>query len=95
MSVIRLQGKDKSRLCQLGERILNCWRSYTDEAAMIFAETDGIPHNAITPIVRRAEADYQMDLVLRNNLTTVEHPLGLYHPHGDKHHIKKENIGLI
>ena len=95
MSVIRLQGKDKSRLCELGERILDCWRSYTDEAAMIFAQTDGIPHNTITPIVRRAGGDYQMDLVLRNNLTTGEHPLGLYHPHADKHHIKKENIGLI
>ena len=95
MSVIRIQGKDKSRLCELGERILDCWRSYTDEAAMIFAQTDGIPHNTITPIVRRAGADYQMDLVLRNNLTTEEHPLGVYHPHEDKHHIKRENIGLI
>ncbi len=71
------------------------WRGYTDESAVIFAETDGVPHNTITPIARRRGEDYELDLVLRNNLTTPEHPLGLYHPHAELHHIKKENIGLI
>ncbi len=95
MSVIRLDGKDSDRLVELADKILTCWRSYTDESAMIFAETDGEPHNTITPIARRNGELYELDLVLRNNLTTPEHPLGLYHPHADKHHIKKENIGLI
>ena len=95
MSVIRLRGADRERVAALGEKILKCWRSYTDEAAYIFAETDGIPHNTITPIARRRGADYEFDLVLRNNLTTDEYPLGLYHPHAELHHIKKENIGLI
>ena len=76
--------------------ILNKWKSYTDEAAFIFAETDGIPHNAITPIARKnSEGRFELDLVLRNNITTVEHPMGVYHPHAEYHHIKKENIGLI
>ena len=95
MSVIRLTGPDRERLVDLADRILGLWRSYTDESAMILAETDGEPHNTITPIARRRGEDYELDLVLRNNLTTPEHPLGLYHPHAELHHIKKENIGLI
>jgi len=93
--VIRLTGPDRERLIDLADRILSCWRGYTDEAAFIFAETDGVPHNTITPIARRRGTDYEMDLVLRNNITTAEHPLGVYHPHAELHHIKKENIGLI
>ena len=95
MSVIRLDGEDPERLACLAEKILAAWRGYTDEAAVIYAETDGTPHNTITPIARRRGALYELDLVLRNNLTTEEHPLGLYHPHEELHHIKKENIGLI
>lgn len=95
MSVIRLTAADPDRLVELADRILNAWRGYTDEEATIFAETDGVPHNTITPIARRRGSDYEIDLVLRNNLTTEEHPLGLYHPHAELHHIKKENIGLI
>ncbi len=95
MSVIRLSGPDRLRLADLADKILTRWRGYTDESALILAETDGTPHNTITPIVRRRGTLYEMDLVLRNNLTTEEHPLGVYHPHADKHHIKKENIGLI
>jgi UDPglucose--hexose-1-phosphate uridylyltransferase len=95
MSVIRISGKDKERLIELADKILLAWRGYTDEAAMIFAETDGEPHNTITPIARMRDGVFELDLVLRNNLTTEEHPLGLYHPHAKLHHIKKENIGLI
>ncbi len=95
MSVIRLTCADPDKLIELGDRILTAWRGYTDEAAMILSETDGVPHNTITPIARRRGTDYELDLVLRNNLTTEEHPLGLYHPHAELHHIKKENIGLI
>ena len=95
MSVIRLTGSDPQRLVDLADKILLAWRGYTDEAAVIYAETDGEPHNTITPIARRRGEDYELDLVLRNNLTTPEHPLGVYHPHADKHNIKKENIGLI
>ena len=95
MSVIRLTAADPDRLVELADRILNAWRGYTDAEATIFAETDGVPHNTITPIARRRSSDYEIDLVLRNNLTTEEHPLGLYHPHAELHHIKKENIGLI
>ena len=95
MSVIRLRCGDRERLADLADKILTIWRGYTDREAMILAETDGVPHNTITPIARRRGQDYELDLVLRNNLTTQEHPLGLYHPHADKHHIKKENIGLI
>ena len=95
MSVIRLTGPDKKRLAELAGKVLRCWREYTDESAFIFAETDGEPHNTITPIARRRGADYEIDLVLRNNITTEEHPLGVYHPHAELHHIKKENIGLI
>ena len=95
MSVVRLTCADPQRLIDLVDKILASWRGYTDEAAMILAETDGEPHNTITPIARRRGNDYEMDLVLRNNLTTEEHPLGLYHPHAELHHIKKENIGLI
>ncbi len=95
MSVIRLTAADRDRLAELADKILGCWRGYTDESAVIFAETEGTPHNTITPIARRRGAAYQLDLVLRNNLTTDEFPLGLYHPHQELHHIKKENIGLI
>ena len=95
MSVIRLDGEDPDRLTELADKILTCWRGYSDPAATIFAETDGEPHNTITPIARRNGELYELDLVLRNNLTTDEHPLGVFHPHADKHHIKKENIGLI
>ena len=95
MSVIRLSGNDRDRLVSLADKILVSWRGYTDEDAMIFAETEGTPHNTITPIARRRGELYELDLVLRNNLTTDEHPLGLYHPHSQHHNIKKENIGLI
>ena len=95
LSVIRLRSGDRAALEELSERILLAWRGYTDEASVVFAETDGEPHNTITPIARRRGTDYEMDLVLRNNLTTPEHPLGLYHPHAEHHNIKKENIGLI
>ncbi len=95
MSVIRLRSRDTGALIDLADEILTAWRSYTDEAATIYAETDGEPHNTITPIARRRGEEYELDLVLRNNLTTDEHPLGLYHPHTERHNIKKENIGLI
>lgn len=95
MSVIRLRGAEPARLTELADRILTAWRGYSDAEAMIWAQTDGVPHNTITPIARRRGSDYELDLVLRNNLTTKEHPLGLYHPHAELHHIKKENIGLI
>ena len=95
MSVIRLQSKDQERLVKAATHILEVWRGYTDEAAFIFAETDGEPHNTITPIARMKNGVYELDLVLRNNITTEEHPLGVYHPHAKLHHIKKENIGLI
>ena len=95
MSVIRLRGEDRERLAELADRILTCWRRYSDPECFIFPETDGTPHSTITPIARRRGADYELDLVLRNNITTEAHPLGVFHPHADKHHIKKENIGLI
>ncbi|WP_029231291.1 UDP-glucose--hexose-1-phosphate uridylyltransferase [Butyrivibrio sp. VCB2006] len=95
MSVIRLSGPDTDRIIELADVILNKWRGYTDEAAFVFAETDGTPHNTITPIARKRGDNYELDLVLRNNITTEEHPLGVYHPHAQLHHIKKENIGLI
>lgn len=95
MSVIRISADNKERLVDLADKILIKWRGYTDEAAFIFAETDGEPHNTITPIARKRDGNYELDLVLRNNITTEEHPLGVYHPHANLHHIKKENIGLI
>ena len=95
MSVIRLDGEDPKRLSQLAEKILNAWRSYSDEKCGIVAFSGGEPHNTITPIARRRGSLYELDLVLRCNITTEEHPLGVFHPHADKHHIKKENIGLI
>lgn len=95
MSVIRLDCADKNRLIELADKILLAWRGYTDEAAYIFAETDGEPHNTVTPIARKRDGMFELDLVLRNNITTKEHPAGLYHPHAKLHHIKKENIGLI
>jgi UDPglucose--hexose-1-phosphate uridylyltransferase len=95
MSVSRLRCADKLRVAELADKILTAWRGYSDPSVTIFAETDGEPHNTITPIARRRDGDFEMDLVLRNNLTTEEYPLGLYHPHQELHHIKKENIGLI
>lgn len=95
MSVIRISAPDKNRLVELADKILLAWRGYTDEAAFVFAETDGEPHNTITPIARKRGENFELDLVLRNNITTEEHPLGVYHPHAKLHHIKKENIGLI
>ena len=95
MSVIRLRSADDNRLVDLAEKILTAWRGYTDEAAFVFAETDGEPHNTITPIARMRDGKFELDLVLRNNITTEEYPLGVYHPHQELHHIKKENIGLI
>ncbi|MBP3367331.1 MAG: UDP-glucose--hexose-1-phosphate uridylyltransferase [Treponema sp.] len=95
MSVIRLDGADSSRVCALAERILEKWKTYSDESAFIFAETDGEHHNTITPIARMNGGMFELDLVLRNNITTQEHPLGVFHPHAELHHIKKENIGLI
>ena len=95
MSVIRLRSADRKKLTELSDLILERWRSYTDESAFIFAETDGEPHNTITPIAHYKDGKFQLDLVLRNNITTAEHPLGVYHPHAELHHIKKENIGLI
>ena len=95
MSVIRLCSADKEALVSLADKILTVWRGYTDEAAFIYAETDGEPHNTITPIARRRGEKFELDLVLRNNITTDEHPLGVYHPHTHRHNIKKENIGLI
>ncbi len=95
MSVIRLRAKDSDRIVELADRILKAWRGYTDEDAFIFSETEREPHNTITPIARKRGDEFEMDLVLRNNITTKEHPLGVYHPHQKLHHIKKENIGLI
>lgn len=95
MSVIRLNGKDTDRIIALADLILDKWREYTDEEAFIYAYTDNEPHNTITPIARKRGNDFELDLVLRNNITTEEHPLGVYHPHAKLHHIKKENIGLI
>lgn len=95
LSVIRLRSKDEKRLIELGTHILDAWRGYTDEEAFVFAETDGEAHNTITPIARKVGEIYELDLTLRNNITTEEHPLGLYHPHAEYHNIKKENIGLI
>ena len=95
MSVIRLRSADDDRLVDLAEKILTTWRGYTDEGAFIFAETNGEPHNTITPIARMRNGKFELDLVLRNNITTEEYPLGVYHPHQELHHIKKENIGLI
>ena len=95
MSVLRLRSAAPQRLVDLADKILTKWRTYSDESVDILAYTEGTPHNTITPIARRRGEDYELDLVLRNNLTTPEHPLGLYHPHAELHHIKKENIGLI
>lgn len=95
MSVIRLWDANPDKVIQAADHILDTWRGYSDEAAFIFAETDGEKHNTITPIARKRGENYELDLVLRNNITTEEHPLGVYHPHAKLHHIKKENIGLI
>lgn len=95
LSVLRIRHKDEKRLIDLATHVLDVWRGYTDEDAFIFACTDGEPHNTITPIARKTGDTYELDLTLRNNITTEEHPLGVYHPHAELHHIKKENIGLI
>lgn len=95
MSVIRLDGENPERLADLADKILMAWRGYSDESASVIAFSDGEPHNTITPIARRRGELYELDLVLRCNITSEEHPLGVFHPHADKHHIKKENIGLI
>ena len=95
LSVIRLSCTDEKRIIDLADHILKAWRGYTDEEAYVFAETDGEPHNTITPIARKRGDMYELDLALRNNITTPECPFGLYHPHNELHHIKKENIGLI
>ena len=95
MSVIRMRHENPERLTQLAEHILNKWKNYTDKDAFIFAQTNGEPHNTITPIARKKENIFELDLVLRNNITTDEYPLGVFHPHKELHHIKKENIGLI
>ena len=95
LSVIRIRHKEETKLIDLASHILEAWRSYTDEEACIFAETDGEPHNTITPIARKVGDVFELDLTLRNNITSPEHPLGVYHPHAENHHIKKENIGLI
>lgn len=95
LSVIRLSCADEKRIIDLADHILKAWRGYTDEEVYVFAETDGEPHNTITPIARKRGDMYELDLALRNNITTPECPLGLYHPHNELHHIKKENIGLI
>ena len=94
-SVLRIRHKDEKRLVDLATHVLEVWRGYTDEAAFIYAETDGEPHNTITPIARKRGDMFELDLTLRNNITTEENPLGVYHPHAEYHHIKKENIGLI
>ena len=95
MSVIRLRCENENKLINLADDILRKWRAYSDASAFIFAETDGVPHNTITPITRMRDGKFEIDLVLRNNITTDEHPMGVYHPHAEYHHIKKENIGLI
>ena len=95
MSVIRLRGANRERIADLADKILVSWRGYSDESVSVIAFSDGQPHNTITPIARRRGEDYELDLVLRCNITTEEHPMGVFHPHADKHHIKKENIGLI
>ncbi len=95
LSVLRLRGEDRDRLVELGDLILTAWRTYSDEALGIFSHTDGVPHNTITPIARFKDGKYELDLVLRNNRTSDEHPDGIYHPHAHLHHLKKENIGLI
>ena len=95
LSVLRIRHKDEKRLIDLATHVLEVWGGYTDEAAFVFAETDGEPHNTITPIARKAGDVFELDLTLRNNITTAENPMGVYHPHEQYHHIKKENIGLI
>ncbi len=95
MSVLRLRGEDRERITELAEKVLTAWRGYSDEARHIIAYTGDTPHHTITPIARFRDGKYELDLVLRDNHTTEEHPLGLYHPHAELHHIKKENIGLI
>ncbi len=99
LSTIRLRSSNMASVIKASTMILDAWRKYTDEKSFVFAYTtegeNEVPHNTITPIARMRDGLYEMDLVLRNNITTPEHPLGVYHPHSEYHHIKKENIGLI
>jgi UDPglucose--hexose-1-phosphate uridylyltransferase len=95
MSAVQLSGKDEKALIDAADQILAAWRSWSDPACDVYAETDGTPHNTITPILRQVNGEYKLTLVLRNNRTSDEHPLGIFHPHAQLHHIKKENIGLI
>ena len=95
LSVLRLRGRDEQRIIELGAHILATWRNYTDIEAFVFAGTKEEPHNTITPIARKVGDTFELDLALRNNITTEQHPLGVYHPHAERHNIKKENIGLI
>ena len=95
LSVLRIRSKYEKRLIDLADHVLQAWRNYTDEEAFIYAHTEGTPHNTITPIARKHGEMFELDLTLRNNITTEEHPLGVYHPHAQYHNIKKENIGLI
>ena len=95
MSAVQLCGTDEETLINEAERILNAWRGWSDPVCEVYAETDGTPHNTITPILRKVDGEYKLSLVLRNNRTSDEHPLGIFHPHAPLHHIKKENIGLI
>ncbi len=95
MSAVQLSGKDEAALIDAADRILTAWRGWSDPACDVYAETDGTPHNTITPILRKVDEEYKLTLVLRNNRTSAEHPLGIFHPHAPLHHIKKENIGLI
>ncbi len=95
MSTIRLSSANTDALVELADKILTAWRGYSDASAFVFAETEGVKHNTVTPIARRRGEKFELDLVLRNNITTDEHPLGVFHPHAELHHIKKENIGLI
>ena len=95
MSVIRLEASDRAVLERCAAHVFDTWRAYSDPSVMIFANTDGEPHNTVTPITRKKGEKYVCDIVLRNNITTKERPLGLYHPNPSLHHIKKENIGLI
>ncbi|MTK08777.1 MAG: UDP-glucose--hexose-1-phosphate uridylyltransferase [Hungatella sp.] len=95
MTVLRTRSRNPEDLIELGTKVLEAWRAYTDESLFVFASTEGQPHNTITPIARKRGDEYELDLVLRNNITTEEFPYGVYHPHEELHHIKKENIGLI
>ncbi|MGL6168711.1 MAG: UDP-glucose--hexose-1-phosphate uridylyltransferase, partial [Fusobacteriaceae bacterium] len=95
MSVVRISGKNRDEIVEASEKILNAWKNYSDYELEIHSFTESTPHNTVTPIARMRDGKYEMDLVLRNNRTSDEHPMGIFHPHSEVHHIKKENIGLI